>query len=1475
MINTTQQQPSETPTQSTTQQPGSMLRRMLSNSTQRAANHQQQEVVTDSAGNRYMRINNLQYRVSNKSSKPTKTKAKQHKSTEQSGSLVDGGANGGLRGGDSRVLEIVEGVKVDVGGVADSQVTDLEICQAAGIVDTIGDGPIIVIMSQYADYGVGDTIHSAAQLRKFGAIVDDTARSCGGRQCIITAEGYVIPLHIRDGLARMDMRPPNDIEMEHYPHVFLTADSPWDPSCIDDEYEDTFHAPIMGDPEVEKRREERDPRADDFGFMRTREGYWTRVEASEPVEEEQVLYDTMATAIDIIDPNGETIPREQPSLLERAANDMLQLFPNKLRKKFPHMDALKPYFGWVSNERIKKCLDKTTQHYRGVVHYPFRKHFKSRFPGANVHRLREWMAMDTFFSDTPAGDDGVPGHAGCTMLHVFLGLTSSYLFGHPMRSEKQIPEAMEECIRKVGAPIGIMSDQAKAEMHGRAKDLLRMYEIDDRQSEAHYQHQNPMERHIQDLKRTTNNIMDRVGCPSKWWLLATTFVITLFNHLPNVKGEIPAEVISGCLQDVSKFMHFHFWQEVFVESHKKGKREELAWWVFPALNVGDELTYWVLLHDTEELVARSNVRAAKDPLYPNLRERPKTDDLGIKKFAPVETDMTDESGEKSESGPLYNLQDQFDVPIHLPRFSPDELLGLTYLHDTADGQRVRAKIVKKIMDQDAANHERIKMLVSYDDGKIEEIMSYNQLCDLVAEQHDQEPADGSLFKFREISDHSDPLKPSDPMYMGSTYNVKVLWEDGTSTWEPLGEMIACDPATMAAYAKEHDLLETPGWKKLKKFARRDKVLKRMLNASKRAQRFGEVVYKFGVRIPRSVKEAIQLDKENGNTLWQDAMEKEIGQINEYKVYRSLGQGAEVPPGYQLIPVRMVFDVKQTLQRKARLVARGDKTTPPADAVYSGVASLRSLRIVCFLAELNGLKLTGGDVGNAYLEAYTKEKVCFRAGPEFGELEGQILVIDKALYGLRTSGARFHAKFADTLRSLGFTPSYADPDVWLRDAGDCYEYVVVYVDDILTALKDPDPFYKALKSDPWKYKLKNVEEPRYHLGGDFFRDRDGTFCYGAQTYVKRMLDNYKMLFNELPPESKAPMEKGDQPELDDSPLLGPDGTQKYQSLIGALQWTISLSRLDVNHAVMSLGRFRAAPREGHLERLKKLCGYFRKRPHGAIRFRTEIPKHEEIFGYEPVRYEWMESVYGCPSEPISESFPEPKGKTVRSTSFCDANLMHDTVTGRSASGCMEMLNQTPIDWMAKRQPQVETATYGSEFMVARQAVERIQDLRYTLRSFGVPLEKEAWLFGDNKSVVTSSTIPHSALSKRWNALSYHKVREAIAGGWVRFEHMPGTENPADIFTKPLPWATMKHFVEPLMFWKGETYDDAQSTPEGSIIIQGTSLSSELPQGDGGALKEAEVRTGSARASQPACIGQDGSHLTVTSIQYEISSTGWLP
>ena len=188
-----------------------------------------------------------------------------------------------------------------------------------------------------------------------------------------------------------------------------------------------------------------------------------------------------------------------------------------------------------------------------------------------------------------------------------------------------------------------------------------------------------------------------------------------------------------------------------------------------------------------------------------------------------------------------------------------------------------------------------------------------------------------------------------------------------------------------------------------------------------------------------------------------------------------------------------------------------------------------------------------------------------------------------------------------------------------------------------ALKNPEEFYGRLTSDPWNYKLKNVEEPKYHLGGDFFRDKDGNFCYSAQTHIKRMVENYKLMYGEPPKEAHSPMEKGDQPELDDTPLCGPDDIKKFQSIIGAVQWTISLCRFDVHHAVMSLGRFRTAPRAGHMERLKRLVGYMKKRAHGAIRFRTEIPRHDHA---HPAPHRTLEGASYGPRHPPAEGPVQP-------------------------------------------------------------------------------------------------------------------------------------------------------------------------------------------------------------------------------------------
>ena len=131
--------------------------------------------------------------------------------------------------------------------------------------------------------------------------------------------------------------------------------------------------------------------------------------------------------------------------------------------------------------------------------------------------------------------------------------------------------------------------------------------------------------------------------------------------------------------------------------------------------------------------------------------------------------------------------------------------------------------------------------------------------------------------------------------------------------------------------------------------------------------------------------------------------------------------------------------------------------------------------------------------------------------------------------------------------MGFTLSKADKDIWMRKQGDHYEYIAVYVDDLLIASKAPEEIIKDLEVTHG-FKLKGTGAVEFHLGCNYFRDNEGILCYAPRQYIEKMMDNYKRLFGSLPKKSKTPLEPGDHPELDTSPLLDKEKTRLYQSLI---------------------------------------------------------------------------------------------------------------------------------------------------------------------------------------------------------------------------------------------------------------------------------------------------------------------------------------
>ncbi len=174
---------------------------------------------------------------------------------------------------------------------------------------------------------------------------------------------------------------------------------------------------------------------------------------------------------------------------------------------------------------------------------------------------------------------------------------------------------------------------------------------------------------------------------------------------------------------------------------------------------------------------------------------------------------------------------------------------------------------------------------------------------------------------------------------------------------------------------------------------------------KRTTRYLKRTHKFGIEVPKTVKEALALDRDNGNTLWVDATAKEMKEV--CIVFNILPDGRSAPIGYQRIPCHMIFDMKmEDFRQKARLVAGGHRTEAPATITYASVVSREAVRLALTIASLNDLEVKVGDVLNAYITAPVKEKVWTILGPGFGHDAGRSAIIVRALYGLKSAGAAF-------------------------------------------------------------------------------------------------------------------------------------------------------------------------------------------------------------------------------------------------------------------------------------------------------------------------------------------------------------------------------------------------------------------------------------------------------------------------------------
>lgn len=259
---------------------------------------------------------------------------------------------------------------------------------------------------------------------------------------------------------------------------------------------------------------------------------------------------------------------------------------------------------------------------------------------------------------------------------------------------------------------------------------------------------------------------------------------------------------------------------------------------------------------------------------------------------------------------------------------------------------------------------------------------------------------------------------------------------------------------------------------------------------------------------------------------------------------------KAPIGFQKIDCHMIFDVKMTLERKARYVAGGHQTEPTKDITFASVVSRDSIRIAFLVAALNDLEVLSADISGAYLNANAAEKVYTIAGKEFGaDKEGRIVVITRALYGLQSSGKAWRDHMAATLRDHGYTSCRADLDVWMRpktkaNGFQYWSYILVDTDDILVVDHEPQKVMDYLAS---RYTLKpgSVKEPDTYLGAQvskFYIDgapdpEKPRWAMSSEAYVKQAVSDVELELSSvdlcLPTRVTTPLSQGYQPELEQS------------------------------------------------------------------------------------------------------------------------------------------------------------------------------------------------------------------------------------------------------------------------------------------------------------------------------------------------------
>jgi hypothetical protein len=355
----------------------------------------------------------------------------------------------------------------------------------------------------------------------------------------------------------------------------------------------------------------------------------------------------------------------------------------------------------------------------------------------------------------------------------------------------------------------------------------------------------------------------------------------------------------------------------------------------------------------------------------------------------------------------------------------------------------------------------------------------------------------------------------------------------------------------------------------------------------------------------------------------------------------------------------------------------------------------------------------------------------------------------------------------------------------------YEYILVYVDDILCISYDPKiPMQQIQKI--LRFKNDRIAPPDFYLGARIeMKTLNGIkiWTMSSRDYIKAAVRNIEEALRKknqkLPGRATTPMTSDYSPELDSTSELKENDITTFQECIGILRWAIEIGRVDILTEVSMLSAYQASPRQGHLEQVYHIFAYLKYKPKLTLYFDPLLPNLEPSWSIGDNAETFSQQYRDAKEQiPPDHMMPKPRGRSVMTTAFVDSSHAANKVTRRSHTGFIIFINRAPIIWYSKRQNTVESSTFSSEFIALKACIEAITALRYKLRMFGVPIDDSTKVLCDNESVVKNSSKLESSLNKKHCALAYHAVRWAVAASIITVGWIPTDYNIADAMTKRL-------------------------------------------------------------------------------------------